>query len=89
MSHKNNQEIDLVGVNFNFTQEGNTLGSTNGMEVMDVSLEYQLDSESGPFFVLRTETGWSFDDKEDIAKLLDYCVSAHHNFIKMGSLRGG
>ena len=54
-----------------FTQDGNTLGSTEEVEALEIRAEYQI-LEPGKggecFFVLKTE-GWSIDDVEEIGKL--------------------
>ena len=64
---ENEPEISSVKVVFN--QEGNTLGTTSEYESIEVSLEFQLSEKEGPFFVIKTE-GWSFDDIQDIDKLV-------------------
>ena len=61
--------IDKVKVSF--SQEGNTLGTTSEYENLDVHLEFPLEEDDGPFYVIKTETGWSFDDIEDLQVLID------------------
>ena len=54
-----------------FWQDGNTLGSTEEVEALEIRAEYQM-PEPGKgeecFFVLKTE-GWSTDDVGEIGKL--------------------
>jgi hypothetical protein len=51
------------------TQEGNTLGTTAETESITIRLETQLPGEE-PFYVLETK-GWSFDDAEELAALVN------------------
>jgi len=64
---------DISKVTFQFTQTPNTLGTTDpsgvGSEELTVECEYQLPGEE-PFFVIRSDSGWSFDDPESFLKLL-------------------
>ena len=54
-----------------FYQDGNTLGSTEEVEALEIRAEYQM-PEPGEgkdcFFVLKTK-GWSVDNVEEIGKL--------------------
>jgi hypothetical protein len=65
---------DISKVSFEFTQDPNTLGTTDasgcGSEYLTVECEYQLPGEE-PFFVIRTTSGWSFDDPEALLALLN------------------
>jgi len=56
---------------FHFVQDGNTLGSTEEVEVLEISLQTQLPGEM-PFFVLRTN-GWSINDAGELAVLITKC----------------
>ena len=58
----------LASVKVTFTQDGNTLGTTDEIEILEIRLESQLPGEEF-FYVLRTETGWSFDDPDELGKL--------------------
>lgn len=64
---------EIFKVAFQFTQTPNTLGTTDpsgvGSEELTVECEYQLPGEE-PFFVIRSDSGWSFDDPESFLKLL-------------------
>jgi hypothetical protein len=64
---------DISKVTFQFTQTPNTLGTTDpsgvGSEDITIDCEYQLPGD-GPFFVIRSDSGWSFDDPESFLKLL-------------------
>ena len=65
----NKPEIGKVEVHF--SQEGNTLGSTSEYEELDIRLEFQLSEEDGPFYVIKSETGWSFDNIDELKALID------------------
>lgn len=62
-------EPELSRVRVRFVQEGNTCGTTDDVETLDIELEFQLGEDDGPFFVIRT-SGWSFDESTDIAILV-------------------
>jgi len=64
------KEPEVIGVRISFEQEGNTLGTTEEYEELDLSLEFQSSVEDGPFYVIKTK-GWSFDSPEEIQKLID------------------
>jgi hypothetical protein len=65
---------NISKVSFEFTQDPNTLGTTDasgcGSEYLTVECEYQLPGEE-PFFVIRTTSGWSFDEPEALLALLN------------------
>lgn len=54
-----------------FSQDGNTLGTTDEIEQLIIEQETQLPGDE-PFFVIRTE-GWSFNDAEELVALLRQC----------------
>ena len=64
---------DISKVTFQYSQSPNTLGTTDptgvGSEDITIDCEYQLPGEE-PFFVIRSDSGWSFDDPESFLKLL-------------------
>jgi hypothetical protein len=64
---------DISKVAFQFTQTPNALGTTSygdgEPEELTVECEYQLPGEE-PFFVIRSDSGWSFDDPELFYHLL-------------------
>ena len=60
---------ELLRASFTFGQEGNTEGTTSDHE--EIVIEYQNPFEfHHGFFVLRT-TGWSIDNAEELAELLE------------------
>ena len=64
------KKAKVTGVKVSFEQDGNTLGTTDKYEDIDVSLEFPGALEEGPFFVIKTE-GWSFDDLSELEDLIN------------------
>jgi hypothetical protein len=63
----------LTEVKYTFIQDGNTNGTTETDESLDITMESvigSLDEEKG-FYVLRTTTGWSVNEVNDFIKLFD------------------
>lgn len=63
---------DLHKCSHEFTQEGNTLGTTEEYEAITIEQETQIPGEE-PFFVIRTQ-GWSINDADELKRLLDKCL---------------
>lgn len=61
-------EIEKVSVDF--TQEGNTLGTTSEYETINISLEFQAEEKDGAFIVLKTN-GWSIDSTEELEDIIN------------------
>ena len=61
---------EIMNVKCTFTQEGNTLGTTEEYEELEISLEFQLSEKQGPFYVIKTD-GWSFDDISELKEMID------------------
>ena len=57
---------------FEFVQDGNTLGSTPEVESIKIRLERQLPGDP-PFIVIET-TGWSIDDVGELTDLIEECL---------------
>jgi hypothetical protein len=66
------REINIAKCSFEFTQEGNTLGTTEDVESLFVEFEYQLPGEE-PFIVLKSPSGWSINDRQELGDLLAQC----------------
>lgn len=66
-----NTGLSLHRVTFKFTQEGNEAGSTSDYEELEVEFENILLSPPSGYIVLRTDTGWSIDDPDEIRILLE------------------
>ena len=64
-------EINRVRVEF--CQEGNTIGTTTPYEDIEISLEFQSGEDDGSFYVIKTESGWSIDDVQDLKELFKRC----------------
>ena len=58
---------------FTFTQEGNTNGSTDEYEDLTILCESSLgiDNDKGCYYVLKTETGWSMDNVNELQELFN------------------
>lgn len=56
----------LQYVKFYFTQEGNTDGTTSDVEELIVEVEGLDILKDGGYIVLRTSTGWSINEIEDL-----------------------
>lgn len=55
-----------------FIQDGNTLGTTDETERLEIRLERQDFDEDDPFWlVIKSETGWSFGSPEELAELIE------------------
>lgn len=63
-------KIYLSEAKVHFTQDGNTLGSTNETEILEVSFESQLPGDE-TFLVIRSTTGWSVNNASDLVKILE------------------
>ena len=62
----------LTNIIYKFIQEGNTDGTTDETEELIVELEGATDIlTDGAYMILRTPTGWSMNDKEELVELLD------------------
>lgn len=66
------EKPNLHSASFEFSQVGNTNGTTSEYENLDISFESSLglDFDGDGFYVLRTE-GWSVDGVEDLQELFD------------------
>lgn len=67
--------LSIAKASFTFTQDGNTMGTTDDHETLVVDLEYQtLDPGKGDecFAVIRTD-GWSVESGDEIALTVDAC----------------
>ena len=62
---------EISRVEVHFSQKGNTLGTTSDYEELDIRLEFQTSEKEGPFYVIKSETGWSFDDIGELKELID------------------
>jgi hypothetical protein len=62
----------LHKVTYEFTQDGNTLGTTEKVESLEITHEAPLFLETGHFIVIRT-TGWSIDTPGELYDLLREC----------------
>jgi hypothetical protein len=67
---KKEGEPSISKVSIDFTQEGNTLGTTDEYESITINLEFQGVEEDGAFITIKTD-GWSIDDMKDLNKLVD------------------
>ena len=65
---KNTPKINIYKLTIELTQEGNTLGTTEEIETLEIRFEYQLPGGE-PFLVVKT-AGWSADDPEEFKNIL-------------------
>ena len=67
------EEVKLDCCSFTFTQEGNCRGTTDEYEELIIQCESSLgiDNDEGCYYVLKTSTGWSIDNIEELQKLFD------------------
>jgi len=74
---------NLASVTLEFTQEGNTNGTTEESETLEVSLESPLFIDTdGHYFVIRTSSGWSFDDVEELTEIINKCNEVGKVFLR-------
>jgi hypothetical protein len=83
------EEIPLLThIEARFSQDGNTLGTTEEYEELTIAMEYQLLPEPGKetegFFTLKTGKGWSIDDPEELVKLIE---SVKQAAIQIGKIK--
>lgn len=76
----------LSKVTFEFSQEGNTDGTTglpdtDGWEVITIEMQCGLGSlrDEPGYLVLRTQTGWSINEPSDLTDLLKYVKDIFRN----------
>jgi hypothetical protein len=67
---------ELSQAKFVFTQDGNTLGTTDDTEILEIHIETQGDD---PFVVLKTETGWSIDSMDELNALAERCKAVFND----------
>lgn len=63
----------LSKIVFTFYQEGNTNGTTNEDEDLEITVESCCGSidEDGGFYVLRSNSGWSINGVNELVELFD------------------
>jgi hypothetical protein len=78
----------LMRVQAVFSQDGNTMGTTEDYEDLTITMEYQTPpapgNETEGFFTLETESGWSIDNPEEIVKLIE---SVKQAAIQIGKIK--
>jgi hypothetical protein len=57
----------LYKANFEFTQQGNSNGTTQEIESLSIDCESSGTAEF--FFVLKSDSGWSIDDVKELQEL--------------------
>lgn len=61
-------EVLFSSATLTFIQDGNTMGTTQDTEVLEVQFLTQIPGED-PFMVLKTE-GWSINTEEELSQIL-------------------
>jgi len=64
------EQATLHKASFEFYQEGNSDGTTDETEELRVECAGIGDLQEGCYYVLRTQTGWSINDPEELNQLL-------------------
>ena len=67
------ENLKLVNCSFTFSQEGNCNGTTDEFEELVIECESSLgiDNDEGCYYVLKTSTGWSIDNINDLQTMFD------------------
>jgi hypothetical protein len=68
----------LHKANFIFSQDGNTCGTTEEYEELEIEFDAPA-TITGPddcFIVIRTTTGWSMDSLDELQDLIERCKKA-------------
>ena len=56
---------------YRFYQKGNTDGTTDEYEELEITVTGINIEEEGGYLVLRTSTGWSINDNEELSSLIN------------------
>jgi len=66
-------EETLDRIVYSFSQEGNTLGTTDEVEELTITVEAPLGDirNDGGFLVIQTSTGWSINEPHDLLDILN------------------
>lgn len=59
-------------IKFTLSQEGNTIGTTEEFEDIEITFNTQLGDieKDGAFIVVKTSTGWSMDSSQEFADMI-------------------
>lgn len=66
------KSIDVAKVSIQLIQDGNTMGTTDDVEELQLDFEYQLPGEE-PFIVFKTN-GWSVDSLDEFKKQIEKII---------------
>lgn len=61
--------MEINKIQIEFSQEGNSLGTTDEYETLNLNFEYQLPGE-GPFIVIKTD-GWSINESSELKEFIN------------------
>jgi hypothetical protein len=66
-------EGTLDRIVYSFSQEGNTLGTTDEVEELTITVETPLGDirKDGGFLVIQSSTGWSIDEPHELLDILN------------------
>lgn len=75
---------DLSKVTFEFSQEGNTNGTTEECEELDIIVDSPcfINRQDGSYVVLKTKTGWSIDNSKELTDIIDKCIKFSEGIIE-------
>lgn len=62
-------KASLFKASFEFTQDGNTDGTTDTYE--DLTIDCESIDSTGCYYVLKTTSGWSIDNIDELKELID------------------
>ena len=76
--------LEICDITFKISQDGNTNGTTSETEDLEILVEAPLflEGKGGFFYTLKSDTGWSINDKEELGSILDACKRATEIFIE-------
>lgn len=72
--------IDVTTIKIGLCQEGNTIDTTDEYEELEVEIATQglsIEEPDCTFFTIKTETGWSVNDREEWLYIFDKFIQPY------------
>jgi len=63
-------QIEITRIIVELEQEGNTDGTTEEYEKFNIIFEYPLRPQDGHYMVIKSNTGWSINDTDELEKTI-------------------